>query len=77
MIGVAFLVSAALVTAGASGAVVSMVSVCVPAVEVLLDASRAVTDTGLAPLALRFSAPEAGVAVARLTLQFPPVAVVV
>ncbi|AIB14385.1 hypothetical protein ABAZ39_20940 (plasmid) [Azospirillum argentinense] len=77
MIGVALLLSAALVTAGALGAVVSIVSVWVPAVEVLLDASRAVTDTALVPLALRLSDPEAGVAVARLIDQLPLVAVVV
>ncbi|QEL94275.1 hypothetical protein D9621_29465 [Azospirillum brasilense] len=75
--GVVFLVSAAEVTAGASGNVVSMVSDCVPGVDVLPAASVAVAETGLAPLAFRFSAPEAGVAVARLTLQFPPVAMVV
>ena len=77
MVGAALLVSAALVTAGAAGAVVSMVSVWVPGLDVLLDASLAVTETGLVPLALRLSEPEVGVAVARLTLQFPPVAVVV
>ncbi|MNV98084.1 hypothetical protein D3C71_1932910 [compost metagenome] len=72
----ALLLSAALVTAGALGLVVSMVSVCVPGLDVLLDASLAVTDTGLDPLAFRLSEPAVGVAVARSMLQVPPVAVV-
>ncbi|QEL89685.1 hypothetical protein D9621_05785 [Azospirillum brasilense] len=75
-VGVVLLLSA-VVTVGAFGAVVSMVSDCVPGADVLPATSVAVADTGLTPLALRLSAPEVGVAVARLTLQFPPVAVVV
>ncbi|WP_211109085.1 hypothetical protein [Azospirillum brasilense] len=71
------LLSAALVTTGAFGSVVSMVSDCVPGAETLPAASVAVAETGLAPLAFRLSEPVVGVAVARLTLQFPPVAVVV
>ncbi|QEL89684.1 hypothetical protein D9621_05780 [Azospirillum brasilense] len=62
---------------GALGLVVSIVSDCVPGADVLPAASVAVAETGLAPLAFRLSEPEVGVAVARLTLQFPPVAVVV
>ena len=77
MIGLAVLVVAALVTEGAVGAVVSMVSVWLPAAEALPAASVAVTETVLVPLALRLSVPLPGVAVARLTLQVPPVAVVV
>ncbi|AIB14387.1 hypothetical protein ABAZ39_20950 (plasmid) [Azospirillum argentinense] len=76
-VGVVLLLSAALVTVGASGRVVSMVSVWVPAEEMLPAASVAVAETGLAPLALRLSVPEVGVAVARLRLQVPLVAVVV
>ncbi|MNF03265.1 hypothetical protein D3C80_2025410 [compost metagenome] len=76
-VGVVLLVSAALVTAGALGAVVSMVSDWVAGVDVLPAASVAVADTGLAPLALRLSEPAVGVAVARSIDQFPPVAVVV
>ena len=77
MVGVVLLVSAAVVTAGAVGAVVSMVSVWVPGVDVLPAASVAVTDTALVPLAFRLSVPVTGVAVDRSRLQFPPVAVVV
>ncbi|MNU00941.1 hypothetical protein D3C72_2441900 [compost metagenome] len=71
------LVSAAEVTAGAFGTVVSMVRDCVPAADTLPAASVAVAETGLAPLAFRLSAPEVGVAVARSMDQFPPVAIVV
>ena len=77
MVGVVLLVSVALVTTGVVGAVVSMASVWVPGVDVLPAASVAVAETGLVPLAFRLSVPEVGVAVARLMLQFPPVAVVV
>ncbi|AIB14386.1 hypothetical protein ABAZ39_20945 (plasmid) [Azospirillum argentinense] len=71
------LLLSAVVTVGALGAVVSMVSVCVPAEEVLPAASVAVAETVLVPLAFRLSDPEVGVAVARLRLQVPLVAVVV
>ena len=76
MVGVALLVSA-VVTVGALGAVVSMVSVWVPGVETLPAASVAVTDTAFVPLAFKLSVPVTGVAVDRSRLQFPPVAVVV
>ncbi|AIB14388.1 hypothetical protein ABAZ39_20955 (plasmid) [Azospirillum argentinense] len=77
-VGVALSVSVAEVTAGALGAVVSMVSDWVPAEEVLPAASVAVAETAFVPLALRLSEPAVGVAVARLTLQAPvPEAVVV
>ncbi|AIB14390.1 hypothetical protein ABAZ39_20965 (plasmid) [Azospirillum argentinense] len=71
------LLVSAVVTVGASGRVVSMVSVWVPGAETLPEASVAVAETVLAPLALRLSEPEVGVAVARLRLQVPLVAVVV
>ncbi|KAA1055020.1 hypothetical protein FH063_006296 [Azospirillum argentinense] len=70
-VGVVLLLSA-VVTVGALGAVVSMVSVCVPAVEVFPAASVAVAETAFVPLALRLNDPEVGVAVARLMDQ-PPV----
>ncbi|MNW19341.1 hypothetical protein D3C71_2192850 [compost metagenome] len=71
------LLVSAVVTTGAFGAVVSMVSDCVPAADTLPAASVAVAETALAPLAFRLSTPVTGVAVARLMDQFPPVAIVV
>ena len=75
----ALLLSAAEVTRGLAGAVVSSTRVWVPGVaETLPAVSRAVTLTALLPLALRLSVPVVGVAVARLTDQPPlPSAVVV
>ncbi|MNW22058.1 hypothetical protein D3C71_2233210 [compost metagenome] len=55
----------------------SMVSDWLPGEDVFPAASVAVAETGLAPLAFRLSEPVTGVAVARLTLQVPPVAMVV
>ncbi|KAA1056169.1 hypothetical protein FH063_005144 [Azospirillum argentinense] len=75
-IGVVLLLSA-VVTVGALGAVVSMVRDWVLGADVLPAVSVAVAATALVPLGLRLNEPEVGVAVARLRLQVPLVAVVV
>ena len=62
---------------GTAGGVVSIISVCVPAVDTLPAASVAVTDTGLLPLALSESRPSVGAAVLRSICQAPPVAATV